>query len=451
MRKNLQFGEKEFILGPENAYLLQTKGLQGMHIESNLILNVFIILLPIMFYRFVCKSKKTVLYFLLFLVPLIITMSFPVKVFNTFLDLRGIPLVAGSLYGGVYSALLLFASAIIYRQVLGDIHIVYYTLSLLPTLVLVCLAIPVFNRGSFMKRMLIVLGLCFFLRITVLNIYYLLDSNPSYFLHSFVPSLPIVLMQCAMSVLLVYILETVRRDVKIQEEMIEAEKLKVVSEIAASVAHEVRNPLTTVRGFVQLLGEPSLTDQKRKEFSLITLVELDRAGSIISDYLSLAKPQNQKLEPISLNEEFLETSHVLSSYANLQNVKMVTEFHSSGTIYGDKSKLRQAIINLCKNAVEAMPDGGVLTIKYFVDESDNKARIYISDTGVGMTKEQIKRLGSPYYSTKLKGTGLGTMVTFNIIREMNGQISIESKEGEGTTFIITLPLYTEKEDAAHSK
>ncbi len=112
MRKNLQFNEKEFILGPENAYLPQSKGLQGMHIESNLILNVFIILLPIMFYRFVCRSNKTVLYFLLFLVPLIITMSFPVKVFNTFLDLRGIPLVVGSLYGGVYSALLLFASAI---------------------------------------------------------------------------------------------------------------------------------------------------------------------------------------------------------------------------------------------------------------------------------------------------------------------------------------------------
>lgn len=190
------------------------------------------------------------------------------------------------------------------------------------------------------------------------------------------------------------------------------------------------------------MSDPDLIDYKRKEYSTITLEELDRAESIISDYLSLAKPQIEKLEPIILEEALTKASQILSSYANLQNVEIITNsvmLHPA-TVYGSKSKFRQAIINIGKNAIEAMPEGGMLTLSYTVNELNKTVTVTISDTGIGMNEEQLKRLGAPYYTTKDKGTGLGTIVNFSVIRAMNGRIEVHSKEGLGTTYLITLPL-----------
>ncbi|WP_274652831.1 ATP-binding protein [Paenibacillus humicola] len=412
-----------------------------MHFHSDLILNAFIILLPLIFYRLVYKYKNPVFVFLLFLVPLIITMTFPVEVFNSVLDLRGIPLIIGSLYGGIYSSFLLFGSLLAYRQILGGIDLIHYMIALLPTLVLILFIIKKFAKANSKKKMLTVFGICLFLRTTVVNLYYLLEGDANYFTDSFVASLPIILVQCIMATILVFMIETIRNNIQIQEEIIKTEKMKVVSEIAASVAHEVRNPLTTVRGFIQLLSDPTLTDRKRKEFSCITLEELDRAESIISDYLSLAKPQNEKLEPILLGKALVKASQILSSYANLHNVEIIINYDLPATVIGNKSKFRQAIINIGKNAIEAMPDGGKLSLKYVTDDHSRSVTLTICDTGVGMNSEQINRLGSPYYSTKDKGTGLGTMVIFNIIRGMNGHIEVQSKKGEGTTYLIRLPLH----------
>ncbi|MFC4807833.1 ATP-binding protein [Paenibacillus sp. GCM10023250] len=411
-----------------------------MLFHSDLILNAFIIFLPLIFYRPFYKRKNPFFLYVLFLVPLLITMTFPVKIFDSVLDLRGIPLVIGSLYGGLYTTLLLFGSLLAYRQALGGIDLFHYAIALIPTAVLLLIAFKTFDGASAKKRMLLVFGMCFFLRVTVVNIYALLEGNPSFFMASFVPSLPIILVQCVMAVMLVFMIETIRAQHRMQEEIIQAEKMKVVSEIAASVAHEVRNPLTSVRGFIQLLSDPSLGDRKRQEFSAITLEELDRAESIISDYLSLAKPQIEKLEPIVLEEALAKASQILSSYANLQNVEIAADLTSSATVYGSKSKFRQAIINIGKNAIEAMPGGGKLSLAFTVNEQARTVTVTIADTGIGMSEQQINRLGAPYYSTKEKGTGLGTMVIFSVIRGMNGRIDVRSKEGAGTTYYIMLPL-----------
>ncbi|SEO93104.1 two-component system, sporulation sensor kinase B [Paenibacillus sp. OV219] len=408
--------------------------------HSDLILNAFIIFLPLIFYRPFYKDKQPLFMYVLFLIPMIITMTFPVKIFDSVIDLRGIPLVIGSLYGGLYTTFLLFGSLLAYRQLLGDIDLFHYFLSLLPTIVLLLFLSKSYEKASANKRMLLVSGICFFLRVTVVNLYALLEGKTSFFMESFVPSLPIIFVQCIMAMMLVFMIEMIRTQNRMQEDIIQAEKMKVVSEIAASVAHEVRNPLTSVRGFIQLLSDPVLSDRKRKEFSTITLEELDRAESIISDYLSLAKPQSERLEPIVLEEELNKASQILSSYANLQSVEIVTDIALPATVYGSKSKFRQAIINIGKNAIEAMPGGGMLTLTYTVNEPKRTVTITIADTGIGMNEEQIKRLGAPYYTTKDKGTGLGTMVIFSVIRGMNGTIDVRSKEGAGTTYFITLPL-----------
>ncbi|QHT62577.1 hypothetical protein GXP70_23075 [Paenibacillus lycopersici] len=411
-----------------------------MYDHSDLILNAIIILLPLIFYRTRKKNENPLYLFVLFLIPLIITMTFPVKMFNTTLDLRSIPLVLGSLYGGLYTFLLLFGSLLAYRQILGGIDMLHYAIAFLPSIALILCFIRPFRKADSKKRMLIVFGLCFFVRSTVINLYFLLEGNRSYFGANYLPSLPVVCVQCLLAVMLAIMIDTVRNQIRMQEEIVKAEKMKVVSEIAASVAHEVRNPLTSVRGFIQLLADPALSDLKRQQYSSITLEELDRAEAIISDYLSLAKPQNENLECIPLEEALAKAARILSSYANLQNVEIETEFHSNATIYGNKAKFRQAIINIGKNAIEAMPDGGKLVLKSTGDERTRKVTVAISDTGVGMSPEQVNRLGSPYYSTKDKGTGLGTMVIYSIIRGMNGQIEVQSKEGEGTTYILTLPI-----------
>ncbi|REE67597.1 two-component system sporulation sensor kinase B [Paenibacillus taihuensis] len=409
--------------------------------NSDFILNAFIIFLPLIFYRPFYKRKYHPLFvYVLFLIPMIITMSFPVKIFDSILDLRGVPLVIGSLYGGLSTTLLLFASLLAYRQILGGIDLFHYFLSLLPAIILILFLLKKFEKASSKKRMLLVLAVCFFLRVTVVNLYAFLEGADSFFMASFVPTLPIIFLQCFMAVMLVFMIEMLRTQNQMKEEIIQAEKMKVVSEIAASVAHEVRNPLTSVRGFIQLMSDPALSDRKRQQFSSITLEELDRAESIISDYLSLAKPQIESLEPIALGEALTKASQILSSYANLQNVEIVTDMNHSATIYGSKSKFRQAIINIGKNAIEAMPGGGILTIAYTVNESNQTVVITITDTGIGMNEEQLNRLGAPYYTTKDKGTGLGTMVIFSVIRGMNGKVEVSSKLGIGTTYFITLPL-----------
>ncbi|WP_336785794.1 ATP-binding protein [Paenibacillus sp. MMO-177] len=408
--------------------------------HSDFILNAFIIFLPLIFYRPFHKSKNPLFVYVSFLIPLIITMTFPVKLFDSVLDLRAIPLVIGSLYGGIYTTLLLFGSMLAYRQILGGIDLFHYLLSLVPTIVLLLFLFKIYEKASARKRMLLVCGMCFFLRVTVVNLYAMFEGEDTFFISSFVPSLPVIIMQCIMAVMLVFMIEMIRSQNRMQEEIIQAEKMKIVSEIAASVAHEVRNPLTSVRGFIQLLSDPALDERKRREFSAITLEELDRAESIISDYLSLAKPQVERLEPIVLEEALAKASQILSSYANMQNVEIITDIMLPATVYGSKSKFMQAIINIGKNGIEAMPEGGLLTLTYTVNEPNQTVIISIADTGIGMSQEQINRLGAPYYTTKDKGTGLGTMVIFSVFRGMNGKIEVTSKKGAGTTYFITLPL-----------
>jgi two-component system sporulation sensor kinase B len=182
-----------------------------------------------------------------------------------------------------------------------------------------------------------------------------------------------------------------------------------------------------------------LGEEKRKYYQQLCLEELDRAQSIITDYLALAKPDPDVVEPLNVMDEVQYVSNVLQSYANFGNTEIVKTFGNNPSLMvnGDRNKFRQAMINIGKNSIEAMPNGGILEIK--VEKTDRSIVISFIDTGTGMTNEQIRRLGTPYYSTKEKGTGLGTMLSFNIIKTMNGKIDIKSEIGKGTSFQILFP------------
>lgn len=221
-----------------------------------------------------------------------------------------------------------------------------------------------------------------------------------------------------------------------------SEKLEIVSHLAASISHEVRNPLTVTKGFMQMFYE-DLAEDSKKQLWDIAIQELDRAAEIINDYLMFAKPAIENKEMINIWHELQHAVTIVMPLANMNTVQVNSPLRKDENVFvlGDRQKLQQCLINILKNGIEAMPNGGELQVRLHHLHSD--FQIDIRDSGKGMTQEQINRLGEPYFTTKEKGTGLGMMVSFSIIRGMNGSINVTSDPQNGTCFSIKLPLYQE--------
>lgn len=235
-------------------------------------------------------------------------------------------------------------------------------------------------------------------------------------------------------------MEQIIEKTKLQKELQRAEKMNAIGQLAASVAHEIRNPMTVVKGFLQIfLGKEHMSEEEHSYIQLM-IEEMNRAEVIINDYLSLAKPDfDQETEIINANELALKVMDLMNSYAMLsKNIQMETVTPIDILIKGNQSELKQVLINILKNGIEAMKDGGKLKIE--VTEMDGYGVFKISDTGIGMTDEELSRLGTAFYSLKEKGTGIGLMVCYQIIERMKGKIEVESIKGQGTTFIIYLPM-----------
>ncbi|WP_164545685.1 ATP-binding protein [Paenibacillus albus] len=221
------------------------------------------------------------------------------------------------------------------------------------------------------------------------------------------------------------------------------EHLSTVSQLAASISHEVRNPLSVTRGFLQLLNTPGLTPEKKRDYIKISLEELDRAASIITDYLSFAKPIFDETVQFPLYDELEYIAKIMIPYATIQDIRFHLQ-NSDDAIYilGSSKKFRQALINLIKNGIEAMPRGGELQLTY-AGSANGIAQIVIADTGTGMDAEMLNRVGKPFFTTKEKGTGLGMMVAYSLIQGMNGEIEVSSTAGVGTSFSIYMPVIEE--------
>jgi two-component system sporulation sensor kinase B len=234
--------------------------------------------------------------------------------------------------------------------------------------------------------------------------------------------------------------ETIVQNFNLLKRVIKAEKLEVVSHLAASISHEVRNPLTTTKGFLQLLREEDISQEKKEEYIEISLNELDRATNIIKDYLTFARPEAENNNPIEIHTELRNCINVMSPLAQMENVQFNENFSSDDIlVLGDPLKLKQSLINILKNGIESYSAGGLIEVSTL--KEDAHIKIVISDYGKGMTDDQVLRLGEPYFSTKSNGTGLGMMVSFSIIKAMNGHIYVKSQPGAGTSFTIFLPIY----------
>lgn len=231
-------------------------------------------------------------------------------------------------------------------------------------------------------------------------------------------------------------------DRKLTEEVIHrSDKLAVVGELAAGVAHEIRNPLTTLKGFLQLMNSSDyISPQRQKQYCEVMLSELRHIDIITSELLLLAKPQAFALGNRSLTTKLLEVVSLLEPQALLHNVEITLDIqHEDIQVNTETGRIKQVFVNVIKNAIEAMPQGGRLNIKV-VRANQQEALIQFSDTGCGIPRERIPRLGEPFYTTKEKGTGLGLMVINKIVQDHKGKIEFKSALGKGTTVTITLPV-----------
>ena len=170
----------------------------------------------------------------------------------------------------------------------------------------------------------------------------------------------------------------------------------------------------------------------------MAIEEIYRAEAIITDYLTFAKPSPEQVEKLNVKAEIERVIDVLRPFANMNSVEIrssLIPFH----VFGERDKFQQCLLNIMKNSIEAMPNGGTLDV--YVSIGQDEVLIRITDTGIGMTKEQIERLGEPYFTTKgMKGTGLGMMVVYRIIESMGGSIEIISEVNKGTEISLSLPL-----------
>ncbi|WP_026572812.1 ATP-binding protein [Bacillus sp. UNC438CL73TsuS30] len=218
-----------------------------------------------------------------------------------------------------------------------------------------------------------------------------------------------------------------------------SEKLALLGQMAAGIAHEIRNPLTSIRGFIQLFK----SGQNHPQYFDIVLSELDRINSIVGEFLVLAKPTASVLIEKDVKNLINDVVTLINTQSILNNVQIYVEFDSDlPMVMCEENQLKQVFLNLLKNAIEAMPTGGQIDVKVKQKE-DGKISIQIIDQGVGIPEDRIPTLGEPFYTTKEKGTGLGLMTCYKIIENHNGEIKITSVVDEGTTVEVTLPTITQ--------
>ncbi|MDR7001526.1 HAMP domain-containing sensor histidine kinase [Neobacillus niacini] len=348
-------------------------------------------------------------------------------------DLRTIPIVIGGLYLG-FGPILVLALLII-RSFFGwDIGLLETSILYGPLALVFWVLTPLYWKQSSFRRILIAVLIGIILGILTIGGMELFHPYANWFdlLFAFlvIPPLGIGIVS--------YAIEYVKKNNQMRLQLIKSEKLKAVEQMGAAISHEIRNPLTAACGFVQLLQDDYLPRHKRREYLALVKDELLSAERVIQDYLTFAKPALETYEELNVKSELKQIIKILQPLANQNSVEINTEFSVIGFIHGDQQKFRQCFINVLKNAIESMPNGGYLSLKTEYDHE--YVSVTVKDTGMGMTKEQLERLGEPFYSTKgSKGTGLGMMVVYSIVRAMGGWIRVESEVDAGTAFHFKFP------------
>ena len=410
---------------------------------GHVLYHVLIILFPILFYyQFLNNgaigntTKVNFRFLVTLLVMLFCTMSFPIEVTDgSYYDQKVIPVILAFLYGGWMTGLAVMASMLYYLFILGENNFLVMVLNYSIVTVFLVFSTKIYRNMTLKKKILSISILLVVISITrALSFMYRGESDEIFL------AMIVSLITWVSLVTAIMIIENLTMQMQLQHELQRSEKLKVVSELAASVAHEVRNPMTSTRGFLQLMSEDDNLSSAQKRYIEISIEELDRAQSIIQDYLSLAKPNKQGMDRINISQELKHVIQLMSTYTAINNTAICHKIDEGLHIKANKGEMKQVLINLIKNAIEAIDKGGTVTVN--ASSSRGTVLIEIIDDGMGMTPQQVAKLGTPFYSTKDKGTGIGLTISFQIIELLQGKIEVKSETGKGTTFTIKLPEET---------
>lgn len=234
---------------------------------------------------------------------------------------------------------------------------------------------------------------------------------------------------------------------KTEKELARQEKLAELGEMASGVAHELRNPLTAIRGFAQRMYRQFPESDKNKQYCAIIIKEVDRMNKIIKDVLDFARKPKPVFQKADINAVIKECLILMKDEISSKGIVVCPTFGDIPPFLFDPIQIRQVISNLISNAVQAMSSGGALGITTYLQ--DNYVKIEVQDTGVGISPEILNDIFHPFFTTKSGGTGLGLALAYEIIEDHKGKIEVKSKLGEGSTFIVSLPFKVEDSPISH--
>lgn len=229
------------------------------------------------------------------------------------------------------------------------------------------------------------------------------------------------------------------RMMAIEEQLRRAEKLSTLGEMAAVLAHEIRNPLCSIRGTAEILKDDYKPEDRKHEFIQILVKETERLNHVVEDFLAMARPQPANITPCPVQEELDTVATLVATDARDRGVMLKMLPGAAPIIVNaDGEKLRQAFLNIVINALQATPAGGSVSVSTGFE--DGHCVITFSDTGRGMDADTLQHVFDPFFTTKPDGTGLGLAITKKIFETHGGALNVESELGSGTTVIVRLPL-----------
>ncbi len=216
------------------------------------------------------------------------------------------------------------------------------------------------------------------------------------------------------------------------------ETLAAIGELAANMAHEIRNPLASLKTAIEILREGILTKDHSEKLMHIALSEMDRLNKIITDFLIYSRPHAPQCSWFDLHRMLDETLGLIEHPIINKGISVIRNIDGQQEVFADHSKLRQVFLNLGMNAIDSMPNGGTLLIS--TGRGNGNVKVFFKDTGIGIPPEHLKDIFYPFFTTKETGTGLGLSIAYRIVEEHHGKITVHSVPGKGTTFEIVLPV-----------